>query len=85
MLPWRRYIAAEERRLGDWLPFVGAHTHTCGVRPGLNTAVGVELMARQVPSSARNEQVKSLKLFSYHSHVSSFYDLTAAVHSFIGL
>ena len=28
------------------------------------------LKARQVPSSARNEQVNILKLFSYHSHVS---------------
>ena len=47
--------------------FVGAHTLTCCVRPGLTTAIRVELMARQVPSSARNEQVKFLKLFSGHS------------------
>ena len=29
--------------------FVGVHTHTCCVRPGLNTAVRVEFMGRQVP------------------------------------
>ena len=51
--------------LGDWhtCVFVGAHMHTllfadCCVRPRLNTAVRVEPMARQVPSSVRNEQVK---------------------------
>jgi hypothetical protein len=36
----------------------------CVTYSTLNTAVRVELMARQVPSSARNEQVKILKLFS---------------------
>ena len=51
------YIADEERRLalGDCAAvFVGAHGCTCCVCPGLNTAVRVEFMARQVPSSAQN-------------------------------
>jgi hypothetical protein len=42
------------------------------VLPMRNAAVRVELMARQVPSQAGNgmKQVKILKLFSCHSHVS---------------
>ena len=47
----------------------------CCVRPGPNIAVKVELMARRVPSSARNEQVKILKPFfsSCHSHFALTY------------
>ena len=50
-----RSMADEERRLGDWLsswPHKDAHADCC-VRPGLNIAVRVELMARQVPSRVR--------------------------------
>jgi hypothetical protein len=40
-------MAAEERKLGVAV-FVVAHTHTRCVRPGLDIAVRVECMARQV-------------------------------------
>ena len=61
------YIATEECRMQvrGLAVFVGAHTHTCCVRPGINTAVRVARMARQVPSSARNEQVKLLTPFFF--------------------
>ena len=64
-------FAAEERRLGDWLSsHVAAHGCTCCVRAGLNTAVGVELMARQVPSCARNVTHDLFVTLLSHSHLS---------------
>jgi hypothetical protein len=47
------YMADEERRLGDsWLSsWPHKDAHVC-VRAGLNTAVRVEFMARDVPSQA---------------------------------
>mgnify|MGYP007078101371 CR=1 FL=1 len=44
-------MADEERWLGDWLSS-WAHKDAHAVRPGLDMAVRVEFMARQVPSQA---------------------------------
>ena len=56
-------MADEERRLGDWLSsWAHKDAHGCCVRPGLNTAVRVEFMARHVPSQAGEmKQVKLIK------------------------
>ena len=58
-------MAGEERSLGDWLSS-WAHKDAHAVcapslRVRLNTALRVELMARHVPSCARNETSKAFE------------------------